>query len=409
MFRTSLGPPDAVDTELLEHIAILRKEKRAGLSFGNKIVLDNGIATESRCSLKLIDYKSAAYPLCTEYHKPGCLKCVDLGTICSIVLSERIVKLSSLWREISTNPYNWHHAERLVMQVPVVTLRTDTVGDGLGEIYVASKSCKDSYNSLVNALKMLPAVSEEQSDCTLLLKNCIGITTTTKEKELLKHVAASVMNASRREASKLLGVSFGHNGSRCEKVNEAVAKVEKLKEDNLKKMKAELIEKVGVSFISEEEESEASLSSDGESDFEEELSAFCKEDVLVSEEGAENVVIKKRNAEIDEMGESEKDGEDQDYLPPISVRASYTVYESDVEVKNINNDKNKLYKRIVDKYNARTRNDVEKMQLLQRKGGEQSREISVRHPEIGQVMEAYARLCDVGADQWRRTGVLTFR
>ena len=34
--------------------------------------------------------------------------------------------------------------------------------------------------------------------------------------------------------------------------------------------------------------------------------------------------------------------------------------------------------------------------------------VSERFSDIGTVIEEYVKSCDVGADRWRRTGVLTF-
>ena len=50
---------------------------------------------------------------------------------------------------------------------------------------------------------------------------------------------------------------------------------------------------------------------------------------------------------------------------------------------------------------------VAKMRILRRKTTKQKRNIVTRHPEIGKVIEDHADACDVGADRWRRTGLLT--
>ena len=65
-------------------------------------------------------------------------------------------------------------------------------------------------------------------------------------------------------------------------------------------------------------------------------------------------------------------------------------------------------KRIVSKWKRRNKVMLAKSRLLRRKSTKQKRNILERHPEIGEVMEKYAEACDVGADRWRRTGLLTF-
>ena len=323
-----------------------------------------------------------------------------------------MLKLSYIWRAISDRPYNSRDAERLVLQVPVVTLRTDTVSNGSGNIYVSTKGSKDMYHSLLDAIKRTDAVHrKEVVDNSAILRDCVNLATTTKEKDLLKYVAASVTNVSRREATNCLGISFGRGNSRSVRVQEALQQVKILKEENLKKMRSELAERIGYESeeefsdglsdsdysISTDDESNASSSdgaSDGETDMREELSAFCLEE----------------NSETD--GEKKSTGEVRyDNFPPISCSPTFIVVndENDFPKKDDQMvDKDRLRQSIVDKWRARTRTQIESMQILYRKRGKQCREISRRHPDIGKVMEEYAELCDVGADKWRRTGVLTF-
>ena len=80
--------------------------------------------------------------------------------------------------------------------------------------------------------------------------------------------------------------------------------------------------------------------------------------------------------------------------------------ESDEEETLPNNDL--TVKRIVRKWKRRNEVMLAKSRLLRRKSTKQKRNILERHPEIGEVMEKYAEACDVGADRWRRTGLLTF-
>ena len=70
--------------------------------------------------------------------------------------------------------------------------------------------------------------------------------------------------------------------------------------------------------------------------------------------------------------------------------------------------KGKELARIISKYRMRYRAAVAKSRVMRRKTTNNVRDISKRYPDIGQVMEKYAEQCDVGADKWRRTGMLTF-
>ena len=66
-----------------------------------------------------------------------------------------------------------------------------------------------------------------------------------------------------------------------------------------------------------------------------------------------------------------------------------------------------IVERIVSKYKRR-KVMMAKSRVLRRKSSEQKRNILTRHPDIGKVMEKYAKDCDSGADRWRRLGTVTF-
>ena len=63
--------------------------------------------------------------------------------------------------------------------------------------------------------------------------------------------------------------------------------------------------------------------------------------------------------------------------------------------------------RIKSKYRKRYNVAVSKLRI-RRKSTRNARDVTSKYPDIGKVMEAFARQCDVGADQWRRTGLYTF-
>ena len=59
------------------------------------------------------------------------------------------------------------------------------------------------------------------------------------------------------------------------------------------------------------------------------------------------------------------------------------------------------------KYRYRYKKESAKLRM-RRKSRKETRDILRKYPDIGKTMEQYAKDCDVGADKWRRTGMLTF-
>ena len=134
------------------------------------------MATESRSSLSLLDYRPAAYAICNKHHCPECVKCINLVGACTVILDERMVKLSALWRELSDKQYSARKAENLIMQVPLATLRVSDVANGLGDIYVCAKGNRESYNSMLTTIKMFQ-VQKESPDHSVLIQNSLMLTT----------------------------------------------------------------------------------------------------------------------------------------------------------------------------------------------------------------------------------------
>lgn len=60
------------------------------------------------------------------------------------------------------------------------------------------------------------------------------------------------------------------------------------------------------------------------------------------------------------------------------------------------------------KARAKANKIIAEKRLLKRKMGKRCSKILTEFPDIGQKMEAFVKDCSVGADAWRRTGVLTF-
>ena len=398
-------------------------------------MLDIGVAEESRCSLQMGDFHGVILDLCNMYHTIDCDKCFVLSRICTLIQKKKILTLTSLWRSVRDRPYIAQHARSLFLQVPIVILKiSDISGRAPSNMYVCEKvGSRVSYNNTLRLLEERVDI-DNIDDNTDLLADVMKLTTTDAEKEMLKFVASAVLNVSKRQASNYLGISKGYN-SRVVEVTEAVQRVEELRVKNQELMEAEIAAKLGKGFYEKvfnvADESEESCSSDEDMDAEDEISLFCRREddattqvtsTMTSSPPATTSRTMSLASPFSSSTTTTTNGTDQDtesFESYMACGASETLTdigmssESDSEEEQRpgserTEQSERTLKRIISKWEARTRVGIAKMQLLKRKRTKQAREISTRHPDIGSVMEQYAELCDVGADRWRRTGMLTF-
>ena len=68
----------------------------------------------------------------------------------------------------------------------------------------------------------------------------------------------------------------------------------------------------------------------------------------------------------------------------------------------------KKRKNLLQKFRRRKARVIAERRLLCRSVSKKMNTILDRFPNIGSEIESYVRSCDIGADKWRRTGVLTF-
>ena len=367
-----MDPPDA-DFERL--VNLLREERKSGLSVGNHYVLDNGTVNESRCSVPFLDYSSVISAICERDHNKSCEKCWMLVSSCTKLLQSRVMPMADVWNWVnSENQYTSDKARRLFLQGPFALITVGQPSSGLAQVYVCPKASKDTYNLLCNTLLKFKSKRKGFSQAELL-KDLLMIAASEPEKERMKYLATSISNSSRREASKVFGVSMGRGNSRGAKVADAVQQCKLLHTLHEELMVGELQARLGkddnIQLSGESDSSEVS-DDDNENPMRQD-----SEDEFDSEE-----VFKLKTIEAHEFESSEDDSEDVD---------------EDI-----------IRKRIIDKWKLRTRVGLAKLRLMRGKVTKQEREITRRHPKIGQVIEERAKACDVGADQWRRSAHLTF-
>lgn len=295
--------------------------------------LRDGKVIESDCPMSLTDYLAAKDSICLANHN-NCLKCLVFLKVSAKLLQGGICPLAKLWRYVSSTPYQSDKAKRMLLQMPVAFLSSWS-NNGFNQIFVTKKKDEDTYELLLSKLDEANQ-PRPSTDYTQLMTDMVLIAENEGERERMKYLATSITNASKRKASKCLGVSLGRKRGRAGKVIKNVEETRMMKRHNRELMEVELKAKFGsirggVEIIGE------TVHIDGK-------------DMVVPREELRKIQSKYR----------------------MKFKASRKTF------------------------------------LMRRKATKNTRDILSKYPDIGEVMEKYATSCDVGADKWRRTGVLTF-
>lgn len=373
---------------------VLISERKTGLSKGKKLFLRSGVVVESLCSLKLDQALAAVNEICKKRHKVNCERCLVLLKACDKLMREQVCSLGELWRyATSGRKYESFSAKRTLLQLPIAILGSGTGRSGFDQLMVTAKKDEGTYNILLE--KFGKQGPKNEKNFKELLKDLMLLSESEAERERLKYTATVLTSSSRRGASTMLGISMSRKNNREKKIKKACIEIRRLRRKLAVLMNIEIQAKFGnmgwVKLFKDEEGTDDEGESDENSDVETEGSGDEQDFKDVAEDQNDSAITYK---EIDDQcvlsEESDVDGSDddeEDTLTEISLGCSI--------------------ERTKSKYRNRYKSKVSKL-YVRRKATKNVNDIVSKYPDIGEVMEQYARDCDVGADQWRRTGLYTF-
>ena len=300
-----------------------------------------------------------------------------LHSAAKLISEQKVVSLACIWRSISLGPYKADKARRLVYQIPVAVVRIGDPKSGVSEVFVMEKKDKRVYNSILCILKAYLKNNKNKRNLKDWMADVLSTTETEAERERIKYVAATVYNTSRRETSKLLGISFARDGQRSAKMEEEFEYVKVISQMNTDLMNEEVADKLGSEWLNKFKTAEYDTS-----------------------EGDDDEDDENDDGEVGDDYNEEHDAEESDTDGDLDCESGQENLEKE--------DPEVVCRRITAKWRMRTKVDIAEMRLVKRKKFTKANEISKRHPDIGQVIEERAKQCDIGADKWRRTGVMTF-
>ena len=174
-------------------------------------------------SLSLLEYAQAKEELCKNEHN-NCSKCAGEIKAARIVPEEKIVPFPVLWRRAFTgNNYDSEKARRRILQLPLLSITWNS------QVYIAENNTINAFDNFREQVMLkFPQVKRDSQFMSREdFDDVLGAANSEPEKCLVKHSVCSVYNLSKREASKLYGISTLKE--RASRVSEASRKIADIK------------------------------------------------------------------------------------------------------------------------------------------------------------------------------------
>ena len=228
---------NASQTEYINDlIKILRQQEARRLSDKLSQTVTEFVKVSAFEGLSLPQYVLAKNARCKQIHNycETCLKCSGLINAAKLIIEKNVVSLSYLWNKCYPNiSYDSGKAQRKFLQMPICVLNVNKV------IYITAKKGTDiNYYMSMRSNIQSNAVAQAKSfvpneEYKVLLSAAQG----DSEKKLLKHVLCETQNMSKRQASKVYGIS--KMKERATEINKASVGIKQKKDRHIALAKLE--------------------------------------------------------------------------------------------------------------------------------------------------------------------------
>ena len=406
------------------------------------IVAEDGVYY-NKLDMTLSEFSRVCKSYCEVTHK-NCQECALLSQAAQMVIIEGICSLSALFKECFPHvKYQATHAKNQVLKIPLACIRVGNPSDGTSQLLVTAFVNGFDYLKLREILNMkftsAPSLFTKQDMNSLLL-----LGQSSRERECLRYAVYKATGMTQSQARKKFG--FEKMEQRAKEVERCIKEAEHIKRScqELAEIQAAAL----TSDSSDEEEIELQSPNTSSASFDNSKFdclvnllrdsnynwfEFCEQ--VQCEFSEENDI----NAYFDELclklssvfSENEMD----------MVRLSQEAYKADEFLYTYSRDRDtrvlngeivtdsepddpvddiqlhsKEFQAAVDKKVAaikrQTRRRRAKMiadqHFLERRKSKSLTSITATYPDIGTTIEKYVEDCNIGADAWRRTGMLTF-
>lgn len=413
------------------------------------IQVSDGIYVTQVTDILLKDYIHVCSCYCEVYHtsisKCVCQQMCEAG---KLVLKRCIVPLPVLFRTCFEGKcYSANVARQQLLQMPLAAVRVESVQSGQSEYQVMEFRKDFDFSSMQNYLQSSRINQTKESLTKTEFRELLAFAQSRREREVLKYAVIKASGLSATAARKKLGIESVCD--RLKAVEQALTEAEELRksiDDLCSTTEEAVLQSLGLKGDSESDESEYEDSGNITSSLcnlppEDELLRLCRESccnwfevidqlaVLGVPETSEvckevysiickavlpeeytllkqsydaycwdrDVQMPVRKADVDSLnglvvfdsggeGETERSSSSPD-LQEIAAKRIKTIH------------RHKRY--------LKAKAFVER-NFLSRRTSKRTSTILTKFPDIGHMIEQYVQDNSVGADRWRRTGILTF-
>ena len=441
-----------LEQELTQHNAILiiyRQQNKKTLCDKLQQKVSNNIYVSLFSGLSLCDYVTARTIFCELHHKHPCTQCIPLLNIAKYVLENGHIQLSTAFKQAyPTQKYKTDIAISRLLRMPLICIKPHEQNIWfLFEQVVGLDVLKFFHltNALFCAKKVTSSLHKSE------VQSIMSLAQSDRERELICYSIFRASGLSYTGAQKTFGFEAmkGREARVMKAIDEARA-VSEMIDDLANTADLALLHSMGID-ISTESDLELSSSDDESSCTDSELpdldvllkvleaakynwfevrdylekTASCDHEspslafltsvfskLMSSITSPESKILLEQSYNASLATEKEKELENRlvaqlngEILSESESDSAVPATMQSPEVKNLIAKKRK---NVLRKFKRRKAREIAERRLLSRSVSRRRNTIIDRFPNIGSEIESFVRSCDIGADKWRRTGVLTF-
>ena len=441
-----------LEQELTQHNAILiiyRQQNKKTLCDKLQQKISDNIYVSLFSGLSLCDYVTARTIFCELHHKHPCTQCIPLLSIAKCVLENGHIQLSTAFKQAyPTQKYKTDIAISRLLRMPLICIKPHEQNIWfLFEQVVGLDVLKFFHltNALFCAKKVTSSLHKSE------VQSIMSLAQSDRERELIRYSIFRASGLSYTGARK----TFGFEGMKdreahvMKAIDEARAVSETI-DDLANTADLALLHSMGID-ISTESDLEFSSSDDESSCIDSELpdldvllkvleagkynwfevrdylekTASCDHEspsltflttvfskLMSSITSPESKILLEQSYNASLATEKEKELENRLVAQLngeiVSESESDSAVPATMQSPEVKNLIAKKRKNVLRKFKRRKAREIAERRLLSRSVSRRRNTIIDRFPNIGSEIESFVRSCDIGADKWRRTGVLTF-
>lgn len=413
------------------------------------VPLSSNIMVSSIKNINLKDCIIACRAVCTDKHEPDCMECDSLVEIAQSIINNGYIIMSEAFRKSFPGiKYSAEIARRKLFQLPLVSITVGDPSSGESCCYLLENRPGTDYNAIHQILSAQKKTSKEPGITKEALRDIMLLAQSDREKELIRYTAFVSGRFSQKSARKKLGLDDMNcrtaEVERCIKESKEIVEViDKMAMDEIRSLAVNH----GLSDCEDECYSGSDIELPNETLTEEvkltliQLLQDCKHNwfefisQIESQEELHKLclgsnILPNFYRDLSSYGLSVKEVEltQQSYMAFKCDEEQHSYNrgriarilngdivsdsESDSESVLCFKDKELAVKRKVEGLKRSARRQKAKRiadrYFLKRSYSKRTDTILDKYPDIGKSIEEYVQSCNVGADRWRRTGVLTF-